>query len=359
MESNGTILIAGGNEDVVTDRFLSGINLVGGMSENPRVVRAGNFFKILKLASGVDAILALSPLGKGYAGYIAAKLYKKGFIIKMDDDYAWRTAIQRRDTYLLAKDFQNFKRKGKAASIHKRQVGLCAKAQLVIVPSGFMAEMVGGWGVTKDKIKIIPNLIDFGPVETTKEEARKKIGIPGNVIVSAGPLVAWKGFRMLVKIMPHLISMNQFFRLVIVGEGSDHKVLHAMVKNFGLEKKVYLVGSKNSEELSWFLSAADIFILNSGHEPFPYQTIQAMSSGVPVITTAVGANPEIIKQGENGFMIKYNDEFNLIEAIKTVWQTPELRQRFIEEGRKTVEQFSVEKTIKEITKTLTASILES
>jgi glycosyltransferase involved in cell wall biosynthesis len=77
-----------------------------------------------------------------------------------------------------------------------------------------------------------------------------------------------------------------------------------------------------------------------------------MVAGVPVITTAVGGNKEIIHQGENGFMIKYNDEFNLVEAIRTVWQTPELQKRFIEEGKKAAEYFSVEKMTEETIRTL-------
>jgi glycosyltransferase involved in cell wall biosynthesis len=68
-----------------------------------------------------------------------------------------------------------------------------------------------------------------------------------------------------------------------------------------------------------------------------------MAAGLPVITTGVGGNREIINQGENGFMIKYNDEFNLIEAIRTVYKIDEMRERFIEEGKKTAGHFSSER----------------
>ena len=53
-------------------------------------------------------------------------------------------------------------------------------------------------------------------------------------------------------------------------------------------------------------------------------------------------------------MVKYNDEFNLVEAIKTVWQAEELRTRFIEEGKKTVEHFNVEKMLQETAQVLTS-----
>jgi len=66
-----------------------------------------------------------------------------------------------------------------------------------------------------------------------------------------------------------------------------------------------------------------------------------------VITTAVGGNKEIICQGENGFMVKYNDEFNLTEAVKTLWKMPELREQFAEEGKKTARLFSADNMLKE------------
>lgn len=118
-----------------------------------------------------------------------------------------------------------------------------------------------------------------------------------------------------------------------------------MVKNMGLDKKVYLVGKKNKEELATYLASAEIFILNTGYEGFSHQILEVMMAGVPVVTTVVGGNREVIHQGENGFMVRYNDEFNLVEAIKTVWQTPELQKRFNKEGKKTAEYFGVDKMI--------------
>ena len=116
-----------------------------------------------------------------------------------------------------------------------------------------------------------------------------------------------------------------------------------------LQQKVFLVGAKTPAEIVRYFHAAEMFILNSGYEGFSHLILEAMSCGVPVITTSVGGNREIIKQGENGFMIKYNDEFNLIEAVKTLWSNPELREHFIKEGKETSSLYTVEKMM---TKTL-------
>ena len=152
---------------------------------------------------------------------------------------------------------------------------------------------------------------------------------------------------MLVKMMPQLLALNQFFRLVIIGDGPDRKVLQAMIKNLGMERKIYLLGPKTKNEITNYMAAADMFLLNTGYESFSYQILEAMAAGVPLITTAVGGNLEMVRQGENGFLVKYNDEFNLIEAVKTLWASAELRDKFSLKGKKTALQYPPERTVME------------
>src|SRR3989344_2615641 len=270
------------------------------------------FFKVFFLARKSDTIYALNAVSAGILALIAAKIYKKKFLVRIAGDYAWEIAAGSGKTPLLINDFKKARKTGTVGILHKLQSLTCRKADLVIVPSEYLADLVFGWGVERQKIKVIYNGVDFKMSEFGREEARKKIAIPGSIILSVGRLVSWKGFRMLIKIMPQLSQINQFFRLVIVGDGPEFKILKSMVKNLGLEKKVYLVGRKNKEELAAYMAAADIFVLNTGYEGFSHQILESMSAGIPVITTAVGGNIEVIKQGENGFMVRYNDEFNLI-----------------------------------------------
>lgn len=311
------------------------------------------FLKTLSAAKGADVIFSLNAVSAGLPALWVAKIRKKKFFVKIVGDYAWEIAVNKGKTFLLIDDFQKTKRRGWVGILHKLQTKVCRGADGVIVPSNYLAGMVKNWGVPEGKIKAVYNGVDFKAADMSKEEARKKIGIAGNIILSIGRLVPWKGFRMLIKIMPALFEINQFFRLVIVGDGPEEKVLKSIVKNMRLENKVYLVGRKTKEELATLLAAADIFVLNTAYEGFSHQILETMAAGVPVITTAVGGNREVVRQGENGFMVKYNDEFNLIEAIKTVWQTPELRERFVEGGKKTTELFSLEKMLDETIKILT------
>src|SRR3989344_3698989 len=310
------------------------------------------FFQVVSLAKKQDVIFALNSVSAGVPGLLAAKMRKKKFFVKVVGDYAWEIAVNKRKTSLLMNDFQKSKRKGWIGVLHKIQSWLTKNADGVIVPSEYLGRVVRGWGVSQNKIHVVYNQVEFKKSELTKEEARKKIDISGNIIVSIGRLVPWKGFRMLIKIMPELLKINQFFRLVIIGDGPEKSNLDSMVKNMRLEKKVYIVGRKSQSEVADYLAASDIFVLNTGYEGFSHLILEVMTAGVPVVTTTVGGNKEIIHQGENGFMVKYNDEFNLIEAIKTVWQVPEIRQRFIDGGLKASGLFSVDSMFQETVKVL-------
>jgi len=317
----------------------------------PRFIRHVLYlFCALNQVRNHDIVFSLNAVSAGVPALLAVRFFKRKFVVKVVGDYAWEMAINSNRTTLLINDFQKTNRTGWPGILHRLQIWVCRNASRIIVPSEYLAEIVTGWGIEREKITVIYNGVDFAPLTMTKEEARKHIGIPGNIITSIGRMVPWKGFRMLIKIMPQLLQVNQFFRLVIVGDGPEYSTLQSMIKNLGLDRKVYLVGKKNREDLALYLAATDIFVLNTGYEGFSHQILEAFSAGVPVITTAVGGNREIIEQGENGFMVKYNDEFNLIEAIKTLWRVPELREKFSENGKKTIKDFDVEAMLNETEK---------
>ncbi len=301
------------------------------------------FFRVLMHARHADGILCLNAATAGYTSGVAAGILKKPFIVRIAGDAAWEIAAQTGKTYLLIDDFQKSERRGRIGRLHRMQVWTCRRANAVIVPSEYLAGLVAGWDVPTEKINVIYNGVDLPLVSLTKEEARRGLGIQGNVILTVGRMVPWKGFRMLIKMMPQLLQINQFFRLVIVGDGPDMAMLKTVARTLGLERKVLFSGRVDATTLARYLAAADMFVLNTGYEGFSHQVLEAMQAGVPVVTTQVGGNREVIVQGENGLMVRYNDEFNLLEAIKTVWREAELRERMIANGRHTVAAFSIEK----------------
>mgnify|MGYP001583424763 CR=1 FL=1 len=310
------------------------------------------FFRVLMHARRAQVILTLNAVSAGVPSAWAARLTGKPLIVKIVGDYAWEIAVQTGRTFLMINEFQKSPKSGRIRRLDRLQRWVCHRAKRIIVPSKHLSDLVEGWGVPQGRIAVIYNGVALEPVPASKEEARRHIGVSGNVILTAGRLVPWKGFRMLIKLMPQLLQVNQFFRLVIIGDGPDMTMLQSVVRNLGLERKVYLVGRRTSAEMAWYLAAADMFVLNTGYEGFSHQVLEAMSAGVPVITTSVGGNREIVVQGQNGFLVRYNDEFNLVEAIKTLSRQTELRDHLVANGRTTVVAFSIKKMFDETTKVL-------
>ncbi len=300
-------------------------------------------FRTLLCARRADGILTLNAVSVGVAALWAARLTRKPLVLRVAGDYAWEIAVQTGATHLLLDEFQRSKKSYRVRRLDRIQRSVARRAALVITPSRYLAGVVAGWGVASDHIQVIYNGVDFSRTDISKEEARRRIGISGNIIISAGRLVPWKGFRMLIKLMSQLLQVNQFFRLVVVGDGPDMHMLRSVVRNLGLERKVFFVGRKNQVEVGLYFAAADIFVLNTGYEGFSHQVLEAMAAGVPVVTTTAGGNPEVIVQGSNGLLVRYNDEFNLVEAIKTIWKHADLREQMIGNGHLTVAAFSVEK----------------
>ena len=204
------------------------------------------FLKLLRVAKNSTTIYAQGPVSSGYPAYLANKFLNKKFVVKITGDYAWEQYHVKipTDSIVDVLDFQNKKISGKFNILRKIQMKVCQAADKVIVPSRFLAKVVGYWGVKNENIKVIYNGTDFKPVEMEKEKARKEIGISGNIILSAGRLVPWKGFRMLIKIMPEILKGDQFARLVIVGDGPEMENLKLMKNNLGLNGKVFLVCKK-------------------------------------------------------------------------------------------------------------------
>ena len=317
----------------------------------PKILRHFIFLRRLKrLAKGADRIVAFNAVSAGWPTKVVGKKLGVPFIVRIVGDAAWERAQQARKTNLSVSDFQETPKSGYIGQLDKIQRLVCQAATAVYVPSLFLKKIVSGWGVSEEKIEIIHNGFDISVIDLSKEEARLKVGISGNIILSVARLVPWKGMRMLIKIMPEILKDDPFARLVIIGEGPEEEKLKAMIKTLRLERSTVILPRKNREELATYFAAADMFVLNTFYEGFSHLLIEALALGTPVITTEAGGNPEIIEQGQNGLAVPFNDEAGLIEAIKMIHTNDDLRAKLIARGYNSVQKFSRERMIEEILK---------
>lgn len=140
-----------------------------------------------------------------------------------------------------------------------------------------------------------------------------------------------------------------------IGEGQERPVLEKIIAERKLEKKVFLLGQ--IPEASQFLTAFDIFVLPSSKEGFPWSVLEAMSAKIPVIATSVGAVPEIIEDGKNGFLVNPSSPNEIAARVREILSNDRLRQELGIQGHQTVLfKFSLDKMVQGIEKLLNLEV---
>lgn len=198
--------------------------------------------------------------------------------------------------------------------------------------------------VPSGKIKVIHNGVDverFSPVED-KSAFKKKFGFRNEdlLILYVGRLYSRKGLPTLIEAIPKVAEKFNGVKFIISGKGlkDEENKLRRYAKKLGVEEKLIFLGYFPDEALPDLYRAADIFVFPSIYENLPFAMLEAMASGLPVITTTVGGIPEVIQNGKNGFMIEPYNSAALAERILYLIESPKVAYEMGLSGRETVER---------------------
>jgi len=177
-------------------------------------------------------------------------------------------------------------------------------------------------GVPPEKVRVIGNGVDshtFRRVD--RQGARRVLRLPSDakVLISVGGLVERKGFHRVIASLPALRVRHPAIHYLVVGgaspEGDWTDRLKAQVKALGLQDCVHFIGPLKPDELKGPLSAADVFVLSTRNEGWANVFLEAMACGLPVVTTDVGGNREVVSQPELGIIVPFDDAIALSTAI--------------------------------------------
>ena len=179
----------------------------------------------------------------------------------------------------------------------------------------------------------IPNGYDpelFYPVN--KEMARKELGIPysDKVVFSFSNLVERKGYQYLIEAMKKVSEKRGDVVCYIGGTGPYKKKIERKITELGLKNRVKLIGFVPAHRLSYWISAADIFVLPSLSESFGIVQIEAMACGVPVVATRNGGSEEIITSEDYGLLCEPANPDDLAKkiliALEKEWDREKIRK---------------------------------
>lgn len=175
------------------------------------------------------------------------------------------------------------------------------------------------------------------------------------LIVAIGRLIVKKGFANLIRACALLVERGRSFRCEIFGEGPLENDLRGQVERLGLQECVQLLGAKPQHEIKERLADASVFVMpsvpeaNGGMDNLPTVIMEAMATGLPVVSTRIGGIPEMVVENETGFLVQPEDAAALAGAIEKVINDHSLGQKLGQAGYERAQRlFSIEKNVREL-----------
>ena len=145
-----------------------------------------------------------------------------------------------------------------------------------------------------------------------------------------------KGIDIMIAALPAIIGKHPDIRLLIVGDGAERERLQAQAKTLGVSEHIEWAGLQPKERLPDFYGQMDIVVIPSRFEGFGLTAIEAMAAGVPVVTSAVDGLGEVMADGKTGLLFESENAEALAEAVTTLLDDDELRERFAAAGAERV-----------------------
>ncbi len=243
-------------------------------------------------------------------------------VLKVVGDYAWERAVNK-GWVAPETDIDTFQSARYSLRVEALKVSRAREVQTVdqvIVPSEYLQKLVIGWGAPPDRVRMIYNALEHQPSGTlpTRASARAALGIPADIplLLTAARLTLWKGIHMVLDALAALPDIH----LIIAGDGPQRAALQEQTARLNLTARVTFAGRVPRERMPLYMHAADYFILYSGYEGLSHVLLEALNAGTPVLASARGGNPEVVRDGVNGLLIAHPDAEALRQTITRAFE---------------------------------------
>jgi glycosyltransferase involved in cell wall biosynthesis len=187
------------------------------------------------------------------------------------------------------------------------------------------------------------------PEQNGRAESRRYLGISGDRFT-----VGWIGRMTAVKRTDDVLIAFKSLRdsgidavLCMVGDGPDRVLLERRARELGVARDTVFLGYQ--EDVAPFYTAFDALVLPSGNEGTPVTVIEALAAERPVVATRVGGVPDVVRDGEDGFLVEAGATDDLAERLGRLARDPELRARMGKKGRERVlPRYAVERLVDDV-----------
>ncbi len=209
-----------------------------------------------------------------------------------------------------------------ASEAHVRRFRYYARLadRIVAVSRDLQRTLASRVGLT-DNVQVIHNGIDgkrFVRDEAAIARIRAELGVADDDFLAGTAVVLsrQKGIIHLLRAAKQVLARDPKVRFAIAGDGPLRAELEAMASKMSLGERVRFLGYRS--DVPQLVSALDVYTLSSLWEGLPLALLEGLAIGVPLVATTVGGNPEVIVEGENGYLVPPKDEAALASAILRV-----------------------------------------
>jgi glycosyltransferase involved in cell wall biosynthesis len=216
---------------------------------------------------------------------------------------------------------------------------------LVVASRGMREECIKDFHAFPERVKVIPNSVDLEEIRIKASEGND-LNLPPEfrIISTLGRLEKEKNLPFLLRAFAALRKKEKA-KLLIIGDGTERMNLERLSQDLHIEEDILFVGYQRNPYR--FIRMSDIYVHTCLFEGFANAIIEAMACGVPVVALDCNYGPrDIIRQGENGFLVPMDDERALVDAIITLLQDQSLGDDLVRRGHERAMNFSVDDMVK-------------
>jgi glycosyltransferase involved in cell wall biosynthesis len=194
-------------------------------------------------------------------------------------------------------------------------------------------------GVRPDQVDVIYNGVGVGRFDERSRDAGllAPFGIPANapILGTVGNLYPVKGQIFLIRAARAVLDRVPDLHVIILGRGELHDALNAEAAALGIQDRIHLLGYRDDAS-RWF-GVMTVFALPSLSEGLPLSLLEAMAAGLPAVVTSVGGMPEVVQEGQTGFIVPPRDTEALSARLTVLLKDPPLANKMGLAGRRLVE----------------------
>ena len=289
--------------------------------------------RVARAARRADRVYATTMIRRAALG---AALARRPLVVKLVADETYERERRSGRFAGTLEEFQRHRGDLRTRMLRTTRTRALRRAHRVVVPSAYLREIALGWGLAPDRVSVVPNPAPAVATHPTRDEARSALAVSRFALGAAGRLTAQKALGDALEALSRVSGAE----LLVLGAGPERASLERRALELDVADRVRFLGAGSRDDVIALFRAVDAALLTSAWENLPHTLLEALAAGTPVIATAVGGIPEVVRDGENGLLVPPRDVDALVHAIERLARDDGLRASLAASAAASVEELA-------------------